>query len=87
LIREEVLEGIRHVFAEYLEIDSGIEATTSFIEELPLDSLQALTLVVELENHFEVCFEEGDEKGITTVDELIDLIIHYRSLPNGGCDE
>ena len=74
---DQILEGIQTVFAEYLEIESGIEPDTQLLYNLQLDSLQLLTLVVELENHFQVCFEEGDEKGIETIRELVDLIAGY----------
>ena len=85
MTRDEILKGVRQVFAEALEIEDGIEPELSFIEDMPLDSLQALTLVVELENHFEVCFEEGEERGVETVDQLIDLIARHLKTPS-DCD-
>lgn len=77
MTREEILEGIRHVFAEHLDIDSGIEPQATFAGDLQLDSLNLLTLVVELENYFKIFFEEGDEEGIESVDGLISLVEKY----------
>jgi acyl carrier protein len=39
-----------------------------------LDSVRLLTLVAELENHFEVILEEGDEEGIATVGDLVAVL-------------
>lgn len=74
--RDEILRGIRHVFKKYLEIDSGIEPETDILHDLQLDSMAMLTLVVELENHFQIELEEGDEQNIRTIDDLLDLIAH-----------
>jgi len=41
---------------------------------LQLDSLKQLTLVVELENHFRVRFDSGDEEGLETVGDIVRLI-------------
>jgi acyl carrier protein len=47
---------------------------TRLVEALALDSVRLLTLVVELENRLEVCLDEGDEQGVETVGELIELL-------------
>lgn len=50
-------------------------------EELPpgelaasLDSVQRLTLVVAIEDEWEICFEPEDEAGVTTLDEVVGLL-------------
>ena len=77
MTREKIIKGINHVFAEHLDMDFEIPLKANFITDLQLDSLKLLTLVVELENYFEICFEEGDEEGIETVDQLANLIEKY----------
>ena len=47
---------------------------TSLAETLRLDSIRLLTLVAELENHFQICLEDGDEHGLDTVGGLIDVL-------------
>jgi hypothetical protein len=54
------------------------------LHDLQLDSIQQLTLVVELENHFEVCFDPGDESGIETVHDVMDLVAARLEPGRGG---
>lgn len=39
-----------------------------------LDSVQRLTLVVAIEDHFEVIFEPEDDDGIETIDQVVALV-------------
>lgn len=39
-----------------------------------LDSIQRLTLMVAIEDHFQVCFEPEEEEALTGVDDLVALI-------------
>lgn len=39
-----------------------------------LDSVQRLTLVVAIEDEWEICFEPEDEAGVTTLDEVVGLV-------------
>ena len=39
-----------------------------------LDSIQRLSLVVAIEDHFKICFEPEEEDSIETLDEVIALI-------------
>ena len=71
--RGAILDGVREVFAEQLAIHDLTEET-HLIRDLKLDSLQQLTLVVELENRFRVAFGEGDEAGIERVGDVVDLL-------------
>ena len=50
---------------------------------MALDSIRMLTLVVELENHFKVMLEEGDEQGIETVADLM-AVLRRRMEPAGA---
>lgn len=43
-------------------------------EDLALDSVQRLTLAVEVENRFRVCLEPEDEEGIATVGDLAAVV-------------
>ena len=71
---EKIIDGIKSVFVEYLEIETDLEPSTHLTRDLQLDSLQGLTLVVELENHFQIAFNEGDENGVETISDLIELV-------------
>jgi acyl carrier protein len=71
--RAQILEGVRRVFAEELSIE-GLTEETHLLRDLKLDSIQQLTLVVELENRFRVAFGQGDETGIEKVGDVVDLL-------------
>ena len=69
-----VLAGIEDVARRALDWSGSLTPETPLVDALELDSLRMLTLVVELEDHFQVCLEEGDEAGLTTVADLIGLL-------------
>ncbi len=77
----EILDGVRQVLRAKLDVERPIETDTNLFSDLEIDSLQQLTLVVELENHFRVCFDPGDEVGIDTVADVVGVI--RRSLGRG----
>lgn len=74
LTDDELLEGVRAVAREHLAYEGDLGPDTRLLEALTLDSLRMLTLVVEIENRFEVCLEEGDEQGLETVEDLIAVL-------------
>ncbi len=71
--RARVLRDVRQVLEEHLTIVDVDEATHLF-RDLELDSIQQLTFVVEIENHFKICFDEGDEAGIETIGDVVDVV-------------
>ncbi|MED5371657.1 MAG: acyl carrier protein [Myxococcota bacterium] len=71
---ETLLAGIAAVAAEHLDHHDPITPQTSLVSAMSLDSIRMLTLVVELENHFKVMLEEGDEQGIETVGDLMGVL-------------
>lgn len=48
----------------------GVDPSLRLAEDLALDSVQRLTLAVEVENRFRICLEPEDEEGIATVGDL-----------------
>ncbi|MBW2735690.1 MAG: acyl carrier protein [Deltaproteobacteria bacterium] len=72
--QQEVLAVIQRVLKEQLQVDAKVTLATDLFAELKLDSIQQLSLVVELENHFRVAFDGGDEGRISTVQTVIDLV-------------
>lgn len=47
-----------------------------------LDSVQRLTLVVALEDHFEICFADDDDAAVKTVDDVVRVIQERLSSPD-----
>jgi len=74
MTREQILDRIRRVARERLEVNMPFDLETNLLRDLQLDSLKQLSLVVELENAFEICFEPEDEAEIETVGNVVDLV-------------
>lgn len=58
-----------------------VKEELSWHKELPigalaeeLDSINRLSLMVAIEDHFQIIFEPSDEENITTIDDLISMI-------------
>lgn len=71
--RATVLRDVRQVLEEHLKI-ADVDEETHLFRDLELDSIQQLTFVVEIENHFKICFDEGDEAGIATIGDVVDAV-------------
>ena len=70
----QILEGVEQVAQKHLDFEGDLAPSTRLVEVLELDSLRLLTLVVEVENHFQICLEEGDEYELETASDLVSLI-------------
>ena len=82
--RDRILADVRRILRERLRVSAPVELDTDVQRDLQLDSVRLLALVVELENHFEVCFEPGDEQGVSTVGDLVDRIAAISSAQHEG---
>jgi acyl carrier protein len=71
---DEILQGVASVARAHVGVEATLAPETHLLRDLRLDSLARLTLVAELENHFRICFDESDEQGVETVDDLVRLI-------------
>lgn len=86
MTREEILQGIGEVARTHLDLPGRrLRPDLRLAEDLALDSIQRLTLAVEVENRFRVCLDPEDEEGIETVGDLADAV--GRKLREGGPDE
>jgi len=72
--RTQILSGIQTVAENHLEWTGDLREEQELVTALRLDSIRLLTLVVEIENHFQICLEEGDEDGLVRVGDLVDLL-------------
>jgi acyl carrier protein len=80
MTERQIIEGIRNVLREHLQIETPVTFETDLFHDLELDSLKQLTLVVELENQFRICFDHGDEEGLRTIGDVVALIHHRVAL-------
>lgn len=65
---------IARILREQLAVTLPLSAETDLLADLQLDSVQQLTLIVELENHFRLCFDPGDEAGLSTLGSVAALL-------------
>jgi acyl carrier protein len=71
----DILAGIQDVVRRHLGHDGSVEPHMPLVETLQLDSVRMLTLVVEIENHFQIDLQPGDELGLVSVGDLVDLLV------------
>jgi acyl carrier protein len=78
MTREEVLELVRSHLASELEIDpERIGEGTRFKEDLDADSLDLVTLVMELEDSYRVRIPDEEAARIVTVGQAVDYILAH----------
>lgn len=70
----EILSAVADVAREHLEYDGELHPEQRLFEDLELDSIKALTLVVEVENRFRIALEPEAETEIVTVGDLIRVV-------------
>ncbi len=71
---QQILADVRQILRDKLGVRRPVEPQTQLFDDLELDSLQQLALVVELENHFRICFSPGEEVGVTSVADLVAVV-------------
>jgi len=75
LDRESVLERIREILAGSFELEpSTIRLESHLIDDLDLDSIDAIDLAVELEEETGLRLEEQDLRRIRFVKDIVDLV-------------
>lgn len=73
--REEVYERIRRSLKELFEVDEAkVTPETKLIEDLGLDSIDALDLAAHLEELTPRRIPDERLKGLRTVDDVVDLV-------------
>ena len=53
---------------------SRINATTNFVEDLKLDSLDIVELMMKMEDEFSVTIPEEDAEGLKTVQDVVSYL-------------
>lgn len=74
----EILAEIRRIFTQEMGRTSPVLTSHRLAADLQLDSVSLLTLVVGLENRFQVILDEGDTEGVSTVGDLVGLVARRR---------
>ncbi len=71
---DEILHTVETLAHDHLEWSGPVTPEMDLIEDLQLDSLKLLTLAVQVENHFQICFEPEEEAKIRRVSDLVSVI-------------
>ncbi|MCZ6507445.1 MAG: acyl carrier protein [Acidobacteria bacterium] len=72
--RSQILDEIQTIAADTLDWSGTISETSNLVEDLGLDSLSALTLVIEIENRLRIRLAPEDEAELLTVGDLLTAI-------------
>lgn len=75
--RESVFIAICEILRDDVRCTQSITPETDLIADAQLDSVGLLTLTVELENRFEIAFDDIDEPELLRVDRLVDRVLHH----------
>lgn len=75
----EILDRVGELAREHIGWEGDLSPSMRLVEDLELDSLKALTLVVEVENQFRIRLEPEVEAGIATMSDLVKAIQSYHN--------
>jgi len=76
---EEVLVEVKKVLMEEFEVEeSVITLEANFYEDLGLDSLDAIDLIVTLNNFYNIEVEPTESEAIRTVQNLIEIVKKHK---------
>lgn len=70
-----VLDEIRALVSKNLGVDEAqVKAESNLVADLGADSLDAVELIMEIEDHFDISINEEDAQNLETVQDIIDYI-------------
>jgi acyl carrier protein len=76
---EEVLVEVKKVLIEEFEVEeSVIRPEATFYDDLGLDSLDAIDLIVTLNNFYNIEVEPTESEEIRTIQNLIDIVKKHK---------
>jgi len=75
---EEILVEVKKVLIDEFEVDEDkITVDATFYDDLGLDSLDAIDLIVTLNNLYNIEVDSAESEEIRTVQNLIDIVKKY----------
>jgi acyl carrier protein len=76
---DEVLQYIDRILRDEVGLERGVQPETLFNEELALDSLGTFSLIVALEDRFQITLPDQFADEVRTVADLAALVVRQRS--------
>ena len=72
-------ERVKKIVIEQLGVNEDqVVNSASFVDDLGADSLDTVELVMALEEEFETEIPDEEAENITTVQQAIDYVVHFR---------
>lgn len=71
---ESIEDRVRDLVKTQLNPDGAFEDSASFMDDLDADSLDAVELIMSLEEEFDIEIPDDEVEGITTVQAAIDFV-------------
>lgn len=81
-MKDQITQQVIDAVTKIAELDADAVSLETSFEDLGLDSLDALTLVSELEDEFNISIEDEEAYGFTTVQDAVESL--QRRLMNKG---
>jgi acyl carrier protein len=80
MTRAEIYQRVSGFIIEHFELEPGsVKPDTKFFEDLGLDSIDAVELVIDLEELTGARIEESDLRSIVTIDDIVDVVVRRGS--------
>ncbi len=74
------LEMLKEAIVKVLKIDAGeLSLETRFVEDLGADSLDMYQIAMNLEEIFDVSFDEKDLKQVITVNDAYEMLKNFKN--------
>ena len=85
MTRDEILQLLRSTMTELFQLDDGaIVPKARLVEDLDLDSIDAIDLAVRMQDQLGVKVDEATLRNVRTVDDVIDLVQGMLRTRDGG---
>ena len=84
---DQILRIVAELAERHLGSTGPITPDMDLVDDLRRDSLKLLTLAVQVENRFEVCFEPDEEASIRSVADLVSVIATKLGAGKVGSEE
>ena len=85
MTRDEILQLLRSTMTELFQLDEGaIVPKARLVEDLDLDSIDAIDLAVRMQDQLGVKVDEATLRNVRTVDDVIDLVQGMLRTRDGG---
>ena len=73
-MKDQIVQRVIGVIASYAELETGQVSLNTSFEDLGFDSLDALSLITELEDEFDISISDDEVYSIATVHDAVEVL-------------